>query len=60
MTAWPGRPVIHEINNPLRLRELRRRYGHPVTWGEVPAAAWDEVVLLGVDAVWLEVRRVSA
>ncbi|WP_369244743.1 alpha-amylase family glycosyl hydrolase [Streptomyces sp. R41] len=53
MTAWPDQPVIYEINTLIWLRELSSRYGHPVTLGEVPAAAWDEVVLPGVDAVWL-------
>ncbi|GGN50592.1 hypothetical protein GCM10011579_005500 [Streptomyces albiflavescens] len=53
MTAWPDQPVIHEINTLIWLRELSSRYGHPVTLGEVPAVAWDEVVPRGVDAVWL-------
>src|SRR5882724_7348404 len=53
MTAWPDQPVIYEINTLVWLGELSSRYGHPVTLGEVPAAAWDEVALPGVDAVWL-------
>jgi hypothetical protein len=53
MTGWPAQPVLYEINTVIWLRELSRRYGRRVTLGEVPAAAWDEVALRGVDAVWL-------
>jgi hypothetical protein len=53
MTGWPAQPVLYEINTVIWLRELSRRYGRRVTLGEVPAAAWDEVTLPGVDAVWL-------
>jgi hypothetical protein len=53
MTAWPDHPVIYEINTLIWLGELSSRYGRPVTLGEVPAPAWDEVALPGVDAVWL-------
>jgi hypothetical protein len=53
MTGWPAQPVLYEINTVIWLRELSRRYGRRVTLGEVPAAAWDEVALPGVDAVWL-------
>jgi hypothetical protein len=35
------------------LRELGHRYGRPVTLGDVPGEAWDELTLPGVDAVWL-------
>jgi hypothetical protein len=53
MTGWPAQPVLYEINTVIWLRELSRRYSRRVTLGEVPAAAWDEVTLPGVDAVWL-------
>ena len=53
MTGWPAQPVLYEINTVIWLRELSRRYGRRVTLGDVPAAAWDEVTLPGVDAVWL-------
>jgi hypothetical protein len=53
MTGWPDQPVIYEINTLVWLGELSRRHGRPVTLGDVPAAAWDEVALPGIDAVWL-------
>jgi Alpha amylase, catalytic domain len=53
MTGWPAQPVLYEINTVIWLQELSRRNGRRVTLGEVPAAAWDEVALPGVDAVWL-------
>ncbi|MFE2428173.1 alpha-amylase [Streptomyces sp. NPDC059373] len=53
MTGWPDQPVIYEVNTLIWLGELSRRHGRPVTLGDVPAVAWDEVALPGVDAVWL-------
>jgi hypothetical protein len=53
MTGWPAQPVIYEINTMIWLGELSRQQGRRITLGEVPAAAWDEVALPGVDAVWL-------
>jgi hypothetical protein len=53
MTGWPAQPVIYEINAVIWLGELSRRYGRQLTLGDVPAGAWDEVVLPGMDAVWL-------
>src|SRR5512135_1482214 len=53
MTGWPLQPVIYEINTVIWLTELSRRYGRRVTLGDIPAAAWDEAVLPGIDAVWL-------
>ncbi|SHN45117.1 alpha-amylase family glycosyl hydrolase [Cryptosporangium aurantiacum] len=56
MTAalvWPAQPVIHEVDTWVWLTELGRRYERPVTLGDVPAEAWDEVTLAGVDAIWL-------
>jgi len=45
--------AIHEINTIVWLGELSARYGHRVTLGEVPGEVWDEIVLPGIDAVWL-------
>ncbi|WP_420313008.1 alpha-amylase [Streptomyces sp. YS-B37] len=45
--------MIYEINTLIWLGELSTRYGRPLTLGEVPDTAWDEVALPGVDAVWL-------
>jgi hypothetical protein len=53
VTGWPAQPVIYEINTVIWLAELSRRHGRPLTLGDLPAAAWDEVVLPGMDAVWL-------
>lgn len=51
--SLPPRPVIYEINTRVWLRELSRRYGQPVTLGDVPAEAWDELGRYRFDAVWL-------
>ena len=53
MTRWPAQPVIYEVNTVVWLEELSRRHGRPVTLGDVPGEAWDELALAGVDAVWL-------
>jgi len=53
VTAWPAQPVIYEINTMVWLAELSGRHGRQVRLGDVPAQAWDEVVLPGIDAVWL-------
>ncbi|MEU6357119.1 alpha-amylase family glycosyl hydrolase [Streptomyces sp. NPDC047072] len=45
--------VIYEINTLVWLGELSRRYGRPVTLGEVPEEVWDSLVLPGIDTVWL-------
>ncbi|MHB9864316.1 alpha-amylase [Streptomyces sp. YIM S03343] len=45
--------VIHEINTLVWVGELSARLGRRVGLAEVPEEAWDEVVLPGVDAVWL-------
>ncbi|HYW24804.1 MAG TPA: alpha-amylase [Terriglobales bacterium] len=50
---WQSHPVIYEINTVVWLRDLGHRFGRPVTLGDVPAEAWDEVALPGVDVVWL-------
>src|SRR5829696_4473463 len=53
MTDWPPQPVIYEVNTWVWLRELSDRYGRPVTLGNVPGEAWDEVTVPGLDGVWL-------
>ena len=45
--------VMYEINTLVWLRELSTRYDRPVTLGDVPEEAWDEVAVPGVDTVWL-------
>ncbi|MGW2519667.1 alpha-amylase [Streptomyces sp. NPDC001617] len=45
--------VIYEINTLVWVRELSARYGRPVTLGDVPGEAWDEVARPGIDTVWL-------
>jgi len=49
----PPRPTIYEINTAVWLERLGREGGRPLTLAEVPAAAWDAIVALPVDAVWL-------
>lgn len=49
--TWPQAPVIHEIGTWPWLAGLSRRYGRPITLGDVPGEVWDEIG--GVDAVWL-------
>jgi len=53
MTAWPGQPVIYEINTAVWLNTLGRTAGRRVTLAEVPDADWDAVTPAGIDAVWL-------
>lgn len=48
----PPRPVIYEINTLLWLRELSRRYGRPVTLGDVPAEVWDDLAGFRFNAIW--------
>ncbi len=49
---WPQRPLIYEVNTWVWLRELGRRLGRPVTLGTVPAATWNHLGALHVDAIW--------
>ncbi len=49
----PRRPTIYEINTAVWLTRLGRERGRALTLSEVPAAAWDEIASLPVDAVWL-------
>ncbi|AEV82930.1 alpha-amylase [Actinoplanes sp. SE50] len=53
MTGWPAAPAIYEIDTWPWLTGLTRRFGRPVTLGDVPAEVWDEVAAPGMDAVWL-------
>ena len=49
----PARPTIYEINTAVWLERLGRARGRPLTLDEVPAAEWDALAALPVDAVWL-------
>jgi Alpha amylase, catalytic domain len=49
----PARPTIYEINTAVWLERLGRERGRALELGEVPGAAWDSIVTLPVDAVWL-------
>lgn len=53
MSGWPGQPVIYEINTAVWLTDLSESAGRRLTLADVPAAAWDDVTPVGVDAVWL-------
>jgi hypothetical protein len=53
VTAWPGRPVIYEVNTAVWLDELSRTAGRRRTLAEVGGTDWDRVTPDGVDAVWL-------
>ena len=46
-------PLIYEIDTWPWLERLGRQAGRPVELATVPAAAWDGLAELGVDAVWL-------
>ena len=50
---WSKYPLIYEINTALWLSELSRKHHQHITLGNVPAAEWDAVASLGMDAVWL-------
>jgi hypothetical protein len=51
--TWSKYPSIYEINTWVWLSELRATTAAPVHLGTVPAAEWDRIAALGVDAVWL-------
>ena len=53
MTSWPPQPVIYEVNTWVWLAALSAGLGRHVDLGTVPDATWDELVLPGIDAVWL-------
>ncbi len=44
---------IYEINTWVWLRELSRKYRHPVTLADVPREEWSAIAKLGIGAVWL-------
>ena len=46
-------PRIYEINTAVLARTAGRGRGRPLGLGEVPAAEWDALAALPVDAVWL-------
>jgi len=52
MNNWPRNPVLYEINTPIWLYDLSRKYGGPVTLANVPAAEWDSLAALQINAVW--------
>ncbi|HET6869353.1 MAG TPA: alpha-amylase family glycosyl hydrolase [Solirubrobacteraceae bacterium] len=49
----PPRPTVYEINAAVWLERLGRDRGRPLALDEVPAAHWDALAGLPVDAVWL-------
>lgn len=51
--TWRKRPMIYEIPTWVWLGELRARHGADLTLGTVPAAEWDAIAELAIDAVWL-------
>jgi hypothetical protein len=48
-----SQPVVHQINTWVWLAELSDQAGRHLTLADVPGSAWDEVLLPGVDTVWL-------
>jgi alpha amylase-like protein len=49
----PAQPTVYEINTAVWLERLSRSRGHPLQLQDVPAAEWDRLASLPVDAVWL-------
>jgi hypothetical protein len=49
----PRRLTLYEINTAAWLERLGHAGGRPLELGEVPAAEWDALAALPVDAVWL-------
>jgi len=49
----PSRLTLYEINTATWLERLGRARGRPLGLGEVPAAEWDALAALPMDAVWL-------
>lgn len=52
LKAWPGHPLIYEINTWVWLGELSRKYQKPVNLSTVPNQEWDAIASLGFDVVW--------
>ncbi len=46
-------PNLYEINTLIWLGELSRKYGKPISLGNVPGREWDKLKKLGFDYVWL-------
>ncbi|MBO2447414.1 hypothetical protein J4573_09980 [Actinomadura barringtoniae] len=46
-------PVIYEVNTLVWLTDVQRRHGGRIDLRNVPKEAWDELVVPGIDAVWL-------
>lgn len=53
MDRWPRNPLLYEINTWIWLSELSQQNGWSIDLGSVPAAEWDRVAALGLNAVWL-------
>jgi hypothetical protein len=53
MAKWPQKPFLYQINTWVWLSTLSQQYNTPITLTNVPDATLDELVGLGVDAVWL-------
>jgi glycosidase len=51
--SWRSQPIIHEVNTWVWLDELTRACGQHVDLHNVPETAWDDIVVAGIDAVWL-------
>lgn len=45
--------MVYEVNTWVWLEELTRQHGRRITLRDVPSAAWDEIAVPGVDAIWL-------
>jgi hypothetical protein len=51
--TWRKRPTIYEIPTWVWLNEMRVKHGADITLGTIPAAEWDALAALDIDAVWL-------
>lgn len=49
---WRKRPLIYEIHTWVWLSDLSAQYGKPITLANVPAAEWDALAALQIEAVW--------
>jgi glycosidase len=52
-SRWPSRPIVLEVNTLPWLRAAAEKHRVACDLAALPAAAWDELLLPGVDAVWL-------
>ena len=52
MNKLPRNPVIYEINTPVWLYDLSRKYGGAITLANVPATEWDALASFHIQAVW--------